>query len=68
MYVGSHVLLCYIFTAALFLYSRIQGEDSLIKMTRSAYSHFVHGYFEKDRLLFSLFLALEVHSVQFNIY
>ncbi len=29
-------------------------------MTRAAYSHFVRGYFEKDRLLFSFFLSLEI--------
>ena len=42
------------------MYSRIQGEDALHKMTQAAYTHFLRGYFEKDRLLFSLTLALEV--------
>ena len=31
-------------------------------MTRSAYSHFVKSYFEKDRLLFSFMLAEEVSA------
>jgi len=49
-----------VFKLYLILYSRIQGEDSLVKMTRAAYSHFVRGYLEEDKLLFSLLLALEV--------
>ena len=30
-------------------------------MTRTVYSHLIHGYFEKDRLLFSFLLTSEVH-------
>ena len=42
--------------------SRIQGEDALAKMTKLAYSHFSRGYFEKDRLLFSLMLTTEAST------
>lgn len=41
-------------------HSCIQGEEALLKMMRTAYAHFNWGYFERDRLLFSLTLALEV--------
>ena len=47
--------------------SRIQGEDALAKMTKLAYSHFSCGYFEKDRLLFSLMLTTEVNAAAYNI-
>ena len=33
-------------------------------MTYTAYAHFNRGYFEKDRLLFSLTVALEVNKLQ----
>lgn len=46
--------------------SRIQGEDALAKMTKLAYSHFSRGYFEKDKLLFSLMLTTEVISAYDN--
>ena len=47
--------------------SRIQGEDALAKMTKLAYSHFSCGYFEKDKLLFSLMLTTEVNAAAYNI-
>ena len=47
--------------------SRIQGEDALAKMTKLAYSHFSCGYFEKDRLLFSLILTTEVSAAAYNV-
>ena len=50
-----------------FFISLIQGEDSLAKMTKVAYSHFSRGYFEKDRLLFSLMLTTEASEEVFTI-
>ena len=47
--------------------SHIQGEDTLAKMTKLAYSHFSCGYFEKDRLLFSLMLTTEVSAAVYNV-
>lgn len=66
---GIIVWLLYMYSRVMSIlsYSRIQGEDSLIKMTRAAYSHFIHGYFENDRLLFSLLLALEVCRAILNL-
>ena len=48
--------------------SGIQGEDALAKMTKLAYSHFNCGYFEKDRLLFSLMLTTEVSAAAYSVY
>lgn len=45
--------------------SRLQGEDAVANMTRSAYSHYVRGYFEKDRLVFSTLLAFEASLLIF---
>jgi hypothetical protein len=46
----------------MFLCSRIQGEDALVKMTNTAYHYFVKEYFEEDRLLFSFMLSEEVRG------
>ena len=40
--------------------SRIQGEDSVSRITKFGYFHFDKGYLELDKLLFSIFLALSV--------
>lgn len=40
--------------------SRIQGEDALVKMTHTAYNYFVKEYFEKDGMIFSFTLSVEV--------
>ena len=38
-----------------------QTEDMTAGLTVIAHHHYIHGYFENDKLLFSLLLALEVH-------
>ena len=40
--------------------SRIQGEDSLSKLTKFGHSHFERGFMELDKQIFSIFLAIEV--------
>ena len=37
-----------------------QSEDVAANLTVLAHHHFIHGYFEDHKLLFSLLLALEV--------
>ena len=44
-------------------HSHIQSEEAPLRMTYTAYAHFNRGYFEKDRLLFSLTVALEVNKL-----
>ena len=41
-------------------YCRIQGEDSLSKLTKFGHSHFERGFMELDKQIFSIFLAIEV--------
>ena len=43
--------------------SRIQGEDTLSKLTRYGLNHFEKGYLENDRQVFLILLAMEVHTI-----
>ena len=38
----------------------LQTEDMTTSLTVIAHNHFIHGYFENEKLIFSLLLALEV--------
>ena len=41
-----------------------QTEDLTTSLTVIAHHHYIHGYFENEKLIFSLLLALEVCMLQ----
>ena len=46
-----------------------QAEDLTTSLTVIAHHHYIHGYFENEKLLFSLLLALEVcNTTQYNVF
>lgn len=56
------------YTCMLFIFRALQTEDVTTNLTVIAHHHFIHGYFEREKLIFSLLLALEVcHVTQYNI-
>ena len=50
---------CYLFVF-MCVYRALQTEDMTTSLTVIAHNHFIHGYFENEKLIFSLLLALEV--------
>ena len=42
------------------VFRALQTEDVTANLTVIAHNHFIHGYFENEKLIFSLLLALEV--------
>ena len=53
---GANVLVILLFC------SRTQVDETVQKMIHFIYVHFMRGYLEKDRFVFSLLLALEVRT------
>ena len=51
------------------LFRAHQTEDLTTSLTVIAHHHYIHGYFENEKLLFSLLLALEVcNTTQYNVF
>ena len=45
------------------VFRALQTEDVTTSLTVIAHNHFIHGYFENEKLIFSLLLALEVSTL-----